>query len=465
MESSTYSTDRIGVENIRHLLITFSVPAIVGMLVSALYNIVDRIFVGQGVGPEGLASIAVTMPILMTNMAFSVIVGVGANALFSIKLGEGRRDMVERIMGNAFLMLFLIPLLVIIPVLLFTEPLLRFIGVTPALMPYAVKYTRILMYGGVFAAMSPGINHFIRSDGHPKTSMFTQLLGAVLNTILDPIFIFVFHWGIEGAAWATVIAQTASFVWVMYYFNSPLTKLRFRIRAMKPDFRLDLSILAIGFAPFAMHMAMNVMNLALNKNLLQYGGDIAVAAMGVVYSVVIVIMMPLQGLNQGAQPIIGFNYGARKYDRVITTYRLAVIYATVFVCTGTAIIELFPDLCVRLFNSESTELMDLGAKALRICSCMVPIIGFQVITSNFFQAVGKPLQSTFLSLSRQFLILIPLIYILPKFFGVMGVYCALPVADFLSAIIASLLMFFEMKSLKRLMKKQQTEISEEQSHS
>jgi len=445
-----HATDRIGTDNIKHLLFSFSIPAIVGMVVQALYNIVDRIYVGQGVGHIGLAAIAVTMPLLMTNMAFSVIVGVGSNALFSIKLGEGRRDLVEKIMGNAFLLLFLVPLLVILPCLIFPRQILSAIGTTPDLLPYSERYLRILMYGGVFAAMSPGINHFIRSDGHPRTSMFTQLLGAVLNTILDPIFIFVFHWGIEGAAWATVISQFVSFVWVMSYFNSSLTPLRFKVRAMRLELGLVIKILAIGFAPFSMQMAMNVMNLVLNKQLLRYGGDMAVAVMGIVYSVIIMIMMPLQGINQGAQPIIGFNYGARKIDRVRTAYWLAVRFATIFVTAGWLLIELIPGVFVRLFNSSDPELILLGSRALRLCSAMMPIIGFQVITSNYFQAVGKPMQSTVLSLSRQFLILIPLLYILPPFWGVLGVYAALPMADVISFVISIIIMAFELKALREM---------------
>ena len=445
-----HATDRIGTDNIKHLLFSFSIPAIVGMVVQALYNIVDRIYVGQGVGHIGLAAIAVTMPLLMTNMAFSVIVGVGSNALFSIKLGEGRRDLVEKIMGNAFLLLFLVPLLVILPCLIFPRQILSAIGTTPDLLPYSERYLRILMYGGVFAAMSPGINHFIRSDGHPRTSMFTQLLGAVLNTILYPIFIFVFHWGIEGAAWATVISQFVSFVWVMSYFNSSITPLRFKVRAMRLELGLVIKILAIGFAPFSMQMAMNVMNLVLNKQLLRYGGDMAVAVIGIVYSIIIMIMMPLQGINQGAQPIIGFNYGARNIDRVRTAYWLAVRFATIFVTAGWLLIELIPGVFVRLFNSSDPELILLGSRALRLCSAMMPIIGFQVITSNYFQAVGKPLQSTVLSLSRQFLILIPLLYILPPFWGVLGVYAALPLADVISFVISIIIMAFELKALREM---------------
>ena len=236
----------------------------------------------------------------------------------------------------------------------------------------------------------------------------------------------------------------------MSYFNSSLTPLRFKVRAMKLEWGLVLKILAIGFAPFSMNMAMNVMNLILNRQLLHYGGDMAVAVMGIVYSVIIMVMMPLQGINQGAQPIIGYNYGARKIDRVRTAYWLAVKFATIFVTTGWLLIELLPGVFVRLFNSENHELILLGSRALRICSAMMPIIGFQVITSNYFQAVGKPLQSTFLSLSRQFLILIPLLYIMPTFWGVLGVYSALPLSDIISFCIAAIVMSFELRALREM---------------
>lgn len=444
------ATDRIGTDDIRVLLLSFSIPAIIGMLVMALYNITDRIFVGHGVGAEGIAAIAVTMPVVMTFMAASMLIGIGANALFSIKLGEGNNEIIDKIMGHAFLLLFLVPLIAIVPCVIFLKPLLVFIGAGEGIMSYAESYLRIILYGSVFAAMGPGINHFIRSDGHPKTSMFTQLLGAGINIILDAIFILGFGWGMEGAAWATVISQFVSFLWVMYYFNSKHTPLRFRFRAMKLELKLTMSIIAIGFAPFALNMAMNVMNLVLNKTLMQYGGDTAVAVMGIIYSALILMIQPLHGLNAGMQPIVGYNYGAKHMGRVLETYYLTVKCATVFVLVCFVIIQLFPRQIILAFSRDNAELMEIGIKAIRTTTLFVPIIGFQIITSNFFQAVGKPLQSTILSLSRQCLMLIPLVMILPRFFGLMGAYMAFPVADILSVTLTFFMIRAEIKHLKRI---------------
>ncbi|GHV74812.1 MATE family efflux transporter [Spirochaetia bacterium] len=452
MENTTaQATDRIGTDRIGKLLFDFSAPAIIGMLVNAVYNIVDRIYVGQGVNPLGIAGITLVMPVMLVLMAASILIGVGANSLFSIRLGQGRRDEVEKIMGHAFALLFLIPGVVIVVCLVFLDDILiRILGVSEAVFPYAKSYLQVILYGGIFSAMGPGINHFIRSDGHPKTSMLTQIIGAVINIILDPIFIFGFGWGVAGAAWATIISQFISFVWVIGYFNSRFTLLRFRWRAMKLELRTTLTILAIGFAPFAMQLAIGLVNILLNRTLSTYGGDIAVAAMGIVYSILIVIIMPLQGLNQGAQPIIGYNYGAKKYDRVKKTYKWAVISATIFVSAGFILFQLFPHFFIAIFSKEEGELMDIGVFALRRCTLVLPVIGFQILSSNFFQSIGKPLQGTVLSLSRQILLYIPLLIILPQFFGIRGVFFAMPAADFGASILSAFVMARELRLLKRM---------------
>ncbi|GHV83035.1 MATE family efflux transporter [Spirochaetia bacterium] len=450
MDKHTNKTDRIGTNSIGKLLIEFSVPAIIGMLVNALYNIVDRIYVGQGVDPLGIAGITIAMPAMLILMASSMLIGVGANSLFSIRLGEGKRGDVEKIMGHAFALLFLIPGIVIFFSLFFIdEILLNLLGASEAVFPFAKTYLQIILYGGIFSAMGPGINHFIRSDGHPRTSMFTQIIGAVVNIILDPIFIFGFKMGIAGAAWATIISQFISFVWVIYYFNSKLTALRFRPRFMKLELRLTLTILALGFAPFAMQFAIGIVNIILNNALNTYGGDIAVASMGIVYSILIIIIMPLQGLNQGAQPIIGYNYGAKKFDRVLKTYKLTIISATIFVSAGFLLMQLFPNFFIAVFRNEKGELMDMGIRTLRICTIMLPFVGFQIITSNYFQSVGKAVQGTILSLSRQIIFYIPLLYILPKFFGLTGVFFAMPASDFGAIILSVIVMSFEIKRLNR----------------
>jgi putative MATE family efflux protein len=452
-QKNTNQTDRLGFEKVGKLLWDFSVPAIIGMLVNAIYNIVDRIYVGQGVDPLGIAGITIVMPAMMVVVAISILIGVGSNALFAIRLGEGRRNEVEKIMGHAFILLFLLPAIAIIACFIFLDDILiHVLGASETVLPFARTYWRIILYGSIFNAMGPGINHFIRSDGHPRTSMVTQLIGAVINIILDPIFIFAFGWGIAGAAWATIFSQFISFVWVIWYFNSKQTPLRFRLRNMKLESRLVFTIMALGFAPFAMQLSMSLVGVVQNHTLNTYGGDTAVSAMGIVYSIIIVFFMPLQGITQGAQPIIGYNYGAKKYDRVIKTYKWAVIAGTAFITAGFLLIQLFPKFFVALFRNEEGALMDMSIYCLRVSSMFFPIIAFQIFTAQYFQAIGKPIQSSILSLSRQLLFYIPLLIILPIPFGLHGAFFSMPAADLLSVILSVFFMGFELKRLSKLLK-------------
>ncbi|MFP3090263.1 MATE family efflux transporter [Treponema sp. TIM-1] len=450
-EKRLRATERLGTEKIGKLLFDFSIPAVVGMLVNTIYNIVDRIYIGQGVDPLGIAGITIVMPLMMTLMASSILIGVGANALFSIRLGEGRRHEVEKIMGHAFALLFLIPGVVILFSFIFLDKILiHVLGASEAIFPYAKTYLRIILYGGIFSAMGPGINHFIRSDGHPKTSMLTQIIGAVLNIILDPIFIFVFGLGIAGAAWATIISQFISFVFVMAYFNSRFTALRFRIREMKLTLKLSLDIMALGLAPCVMPLAMGLVNVIQNRSLSYYGGDVAITTMGIVGSIIMIIFMPLQGLNQGVQPIIGYNYGAKKYHRVREAYWLSIKVGTAMFTAGFLLLQLFPQFFTAIFTQAAGELRTMCVRAIRICTAALPLIGFQIITSNYFQAVGKPIQGTILGMSRQLLIFIPLLIVLPLFLGLDGIFLTMPVSDVLSVIISALFMRRELKVLQRL---------------
>jgi putative MATE family efflux protein len=451
--SETHRTDRLGTERIGKLLKEFSIPAIIGMVVNALYNIVDRIYVGQGVDPLGIAGISVAMPAMMVFMAMSVLIGVGANSLFSIRLGEGRRDEVGRIMGNAFVLLFLLPAIAIAVCFIWLDAIIiHILGASEAVFPYTKTYLQIILYGAIFSAMGPGLNHFIRSDGHPRTSMVTQLIGAGINIILDPIFIFSFGWGIAGAAWATILSQFISFVWVLAYFNSKFTTLRFRPKHMKLEPRLVGTIMAIGFAPCMMQLAMSFVSVMQNHTLSAYGGDIAVSAMGIVFSIMIVFFMPLQGISQGAQPIIGYNYGAKKYDRVKKTYKWAVLSGTIFITAGFILMQVFPRLFISLFSKEDGELMTTAVFCLRVSTMLFPLVAFQVLTSQYFQAIGKPVQSTALSLSRQMLFYLPLLLLLPQFFALNGAFFAIPAADVLSVLLSGILMAFEFKHLNRLQK-------------
>jgi putative MATE family efflux protein len=448
-KTDAQATNRLGTEKIGKLLRDFSLPAVIGMVVNTIYNIVDRIYIGQGVNPLGIAGITIVMPLMLVLLASSILIGVGANALFAIRMGEGRRHEVEKIMGHAFALLFLIPGVFIILCHCFLDTLIiRVLGASEAVFPYAKTYLRIILYGGIFSAMGPGINHFIRSDGRPKTSMLTQIIGAALNIILDPIFIFVFGMGIAGAALATIISQFISFVFVIAYFNSRFTALRFRVRNMKLELKLCVKIITIGFAPCVMTVALGLVNVIQNHTLSSYGGDMAVTTMGIVGSIIMLIFMPLQGINQGVQPIIGFNYGAKAYRRVREAYWLAVKAGTLILAAGYVMLQGFPRFFISIFTQEGGDLMRMGVRALRISTCLLPLIGFQIITSNYFLSIGKAVQGTVLGMSRQLLIYIPLLLILPRFFGLDGVFITMPLADAFSVIISGVFIRRELKRMK-----------------
>ncbi len=441
--------ERLGQERVLPLLLSFSIPAIVGMLVQALYNVVDRIFVGNGVGPLGLAGLTVVFPVMLVQMAFSMLIGLGATALISIRLGEGRQKDAEQIMSSAFGMLVIISAALTILGIGFLDPLIRLLGASDAVLPYSRDYLSIILYGGIFQALGFGLNHMIRAQGSPKIAMATMLIGAITNTILDPIFIFVFGWGIKGAAFATVLSQALSAIWVLSYFIRGKSHLRLDVKTVhkiKP--KVVLQIMSIGFAPFAMQLAASALNLILNKSLAHYGGDLAISAMGIVFSVNTLFMMPIFGINQGSQPIIGFNYGAKKYNRVKETLYLAIGGATAIVTLGFLATRFLPTLLVSLFGRQDQNLMALGVRAMRTVMIMFPIIGVQIVGANYFQAVGKPKKAAFLSLSRQVLILIPLLLILPRIWELQGVFLAFPFSDVGSTIITILLLRRELKSLK-----------------
>ena len=455
MPGNTLATDRIGTDPIGRLLLDFSVPAIIGMFVNAVYNIVDRIYLGQGVDSLAIAGVGIVMPVMMIIQAVSMLVGIGANSLFSIRLGEGRSDVVEKIMGHAFALLFLLPAVCIIFCMIFIKPILRDImKVSDQIYPYAYSYLRIILYGSIFAAMSPGLTHFIRSDGHPKTSMLVQIVGAVTNIILDPVFIFTLNLGVAGAAWATIISQFVSFVFVLGYFSSKWTRLRFRVVHMRLTAKLTGSILAIGFAPFIMQFAMSLVGILQNTVILKHGGDEALTAMTIFFSMLTVIIMPLMGIGQGAQPIIGYNYGAKQYGRVKKCFKYSFLACTCVLTTGFIVTHAAPGFCFSLFSKDTGSLRELGIVTIQICSSAFPIIAMQMMGGQFFQAIGKPVQGTILSLSRQILFFIPCLLFLPALVGafglrqIYGVYLTFPVSDFLSAILSGSFIYREFKKLK-----------------
>lgn len=441
------NSKQLGEQKVINLLMKFSIPAIIGMLVNALYNVVDRIFIGNGVGYLGIAGTTVAFPVMLVMMAFSMLIGIGANSLVSIRLGENKKEEAEVIFGNSVSLLVLSSLVITVVGLAALDPLLKLMGASDQILPYARDYLQIILIGGVFQSVGMGMNNFIRSEGNPRIAMYTMLIGAVINTVLDPILIFVFDMGMKGAAIATIFAQFVSAVWVVLYFlkGKSLLKLRLKNMMLKPA--VVGGILALGIAPFAMQLAASIQNFILNASLVNYGGDVAISGMGIVNSIVTLMIMPIFGINQGVQPIIGYNYGARKFDRVKEAYKLAVIFATVIVIIGWILTRVCPEQLVYLFNRTDTELINFGTMALRRFMMFLPFIGFQIVSSNYFQAVGKPRHSALLGLSRQVLILIPALLILPTFFGLNGVISAGPLADAVSTVITGIFIILEMKKL------------------
>lgn len=436
-------------QNVSKLLWKFSLPAIVGMLVNSIYNIVDRIFVGQGVGSIGIAATTVAFPLMLIFMGFSILVGIGATALISIRLGQRNMEEAEKVAGNGATMLVILPLILTAVYLLFTEPILIFFGASNEVLPYARDFTHIIVLGSVFGSISMGMNNFIRADGSPRVAMMTQILGAVINVILNYFFIFKLGLGIKGSALATVSSQFISALWVLSYFLTGRSNIELKLTNLKLQLPILLSILSIGFAPFAMQIASSVQQIILNKTLMIYGGDLALSAVGIIMSIFTILFMPIVGLSQGAQPIIGFNYGAKEYTRVRETLKKAVIAGTSFALIGTFVVHLWPNQIIGLFSKDDVALTAMTSHAMLIYFTMLPVLGFQIICSNYFQAVGKPIQSTILALSRQVILFIPLLLILPHFWGIDGVWRAAPISDGIAVLLTGTLIFFEMKALRK----------------
>jgi putative MATE family efflux protein len=446
---------QLGEDKVSSLLWKFSIPAIIGMLVNALYNVVDRMFIGQGVGTDALAGITISFPLMIVLMAFGMLVGIGGTSLISIRLGEQRKEDAERILGNSLVLLIIISLTLSILGSIFMDRLLIVFGASAATLPYAQEYLRIILFGAVFQAIGFGLNNMIRADGSPKVAMFTMLIGALLNTALDPLFIFVFKMGIAGAAWATIISQAVSAIWVLAYFLGGKSMLKIHRRNLRLQSKIVWGIMAIGVAPFSMQIVASVLNIIMNNSLVHYGGDLAISAMGIINSIAMLILMPIFGINQGAQPIIGYNYGAKQYDRVKLTLRYAITAATAIVVVGFVVAKVFPEQLIMIFNRDP-KLVAMGSQAIRIFLTMLPIIGFQIVGANYFQAVGKPRAAMFLSLSRQVVFLIPALLILPRFFGLNGVFMAGPVGDFFSSLVTGLWLWREVRQLNRKHVEQQS---------
>ena len=433
-------------EPVGKLLFKFSLPAIVGMMVNALYNVVDRIYIGR-LGPLPMTGIGLSLPIMTLLMGFGMLVGIGAGARVSIRLGQDKKDLAERILGNAFVLLILIMLSLSAIGLTFKLPLLRIFGASNDTIYFADQYLTVILMGAVFQGLGFGLNNIIRAEGNPQIAMYTVLIGAGTNIILDPIFIFVFNMGIRGAAVATVISQILTASWVIYHFTSRHSKLKLHFKNMKLDSRTVFSIISIGMSPFSMQVAASIVTVIANNALKATGGDLAIGAMTVINAIAIFFLMPIFGINQGSQPIIGFNYGAQSFDRVKKALTLAIIAATSLSTFGFILTQTWTTGLINLFNNDP-ELVALASKGMKLFLMMLPIIGFQIVSANYFQAVGKAPKAMFLSLLRQVLVLMPLLIILPKFLGLTGVWIAGPIADFTASVVTATFLFYELRHLE-----------------
>ncbi len=451
----------MGTASIPKIIMQFSVPAIISMLIEALYNIVDRYFVGQGVGSLGIGGITICFPIALFIMAMSMIVGVGGNTLFAIRLGEKKYQQAAIILNNSFVLLVIMAVGAFTLGQVFMDPLLRLFGASDQLLPVASSYMRIILFGAVFQTVTPGMNHFIRSMGHPKTAMSRTMIACICNVILDWLFIMKFHWGVEGAAWATVISQCIGTLFVMQFFFKKTTPIKFNRRYMKLRFPFVRRIFILGLPPSVMQISNSLLNAILAWSLTTYGakslqvvngmqgGDQAISAFGIINSVVTIVILPLLGFVNGSQPIIGYNYGAKNYSRVRGAFKFTMIYATVFIFVSWIIIMTFTPSFVAPFAPGDENMQNLAVWAMRIFLCMLPFVPVGMVSGNFFQGIGKPWQSMFFNACRQLIILIPFLIVLPRFFELRGVFMAQPCADVGAALVATVMAVREFRKMPR----------------
>lgn len=430
----------LGTEKVSVLLRKYAVPAIIAMTASSLYNIVDSIFIGQGVGPYAISGFAITFPFMNLAAAFGSLIGVGASTLSSVLLGQRDYDNARKVLGNVVVLNFIIGGLFTILSLAFLDPILYFFGASDNTITYAKEYMVIILAGNIVTHMYLGLNALLRSSGHPKQAMSATMLTVVLNCILDPIFIFVFDMGIAGAAWATVLSQMVALIWLLRIFSNKEELIHFQRGIFRLQKKIVMDSLAIGLAPFLMNSVSCFVVIFINRQLLKYGGDLSVGAYGIVNRYVFLFMMIVMGFTQGMQPIAGYNYGARQYDRVKEVLMRTIKWAMLIMTTSFVVGQLIPRTVVSAFTSDP-DLIEKAAQGVRIIVLAFPVIGINLVTSNFFQSIGKPKRSIFLSLSRQLIFLTPLLYILPIFMGEKGVWWSFAISDIISTVVACLLLY------------------------
>ena len=437
----------LGNEKIPRLMWRYFVPAFIGVIMNATYNIVDRIFIGQGVGSYALSGLSVVFPIMMVVMSFGMLIGMGAGVQVSINMGRGDFKRAEKVLGTGLFLMITIGIMVSFLGLAIKGPMLNLFGATEQTLGYADDYLNIILWGVVFQVVGFSLNNIIRAEGNAKIAMQSMLLSGGVNLVLDPIFIFGLDMGVKGAAYATVCASIVLDVWVVAHFLSKRSVLRLKWPNVRPDWKIIGLIVSIGMAPFFMHLASSAVNAVLMNQLIKYGGDLAVGALGIIASVSQLLVMSMIAINMASQPIIGYNFGARQFDRVKQTVRSGIVAATGIGFFGFLIVQLFPQSIVLLFNSSDKELFDITVKGLRIFLMLLPLVGFQVIAANFFQNIGKAKMATFLSLLRQLIVLVPALFILPGMFGLTGVWLCSPVSDLISGIITGAFLWWQLRKL------------------
>ncbi len=436
MAANHSETSELGREPVGKLLLKYSVPAIVGMVVVSLYNIVDRIFIGHGVGPMAISGLAITFPLMNMVAAVGTLVGVGASTRISIVLGMKDIKWARNILGNAFFLTFIMSALLIAPSMIWLEDIVRLFGGSDQTTPYALDYLRIVIPGSVLTNLSFSFGGMMRAAGFPQKSMLTNIIGVGLNTVLDPVFIFVLGMGIQGAAWATVISMFVSALYAIRHFANRKHEIHFERRGFRLKKYIIRNIVSIGLAPFLMNTAASVVTIVMNRQLRATGGDLAIGAMGIIGSYGAFFVMMIMGLCMGMQPIVGYNFGANDLKRMKDTLLLAIRFATGFACIGFLLGELAPGLLVGLFTTDEA-LRTMAIPGMRIVFAFFPIIGFQIMVAQFHQSIGMAGEAIFMSLSRQVLFLMPLIYIFGQLWGLTGVWWALPVSDFIATLTAT----------------------------
>lgn len=442
------ATLELGTKPVGKLLIQYALPAMVAMTAASLYNIIDRVFIGQVVGPMAISGLAITFPFMNLATAFGAGVGIGASTAISVKLGQRDYAAAENILGNTVTLNLIIGVTFSVLCLIFLDPILRFFGASNATIPYARSFMQVILAGNVISHMYFGMNAVLRAASKPRHAMAATIFTVLMNVLLDIIFIWWWHWGIRGAALATIISQALALCWQMKLFSNQKELLHLKKGIYRLKRNLVNNIISIGISPFLMNVCACVVVIFINNQLVRYGGDIAVGAYGIANSIAMIFVMFVIGLNQGMQPIAGYNYGSQQTDRLMRVVKYAAFAATAIMVTGWLIAHLIPYYCARMFTNDA-ELIKQAIKAIQINMMMYPFIGYQMVVTNFFQCIGKVKISIFLSLSRQLLFLLPLLAALPHFFGLNGVWAALPSSDFTASFIAAIIMLIFVRRIKR----------------